>query len=250
MHSDAFVPAVAWALPFVGLLLAIALLPLAAPHFWESNLRKLAVALLLSLPVLWLYTGARPEALVACGPRLRVVHRAARRAVRDLGRRHARGRPGGDHAHERAPARRGGAARVVRRDDGRLDAADPAAAADEPRAQAGRAHGRLLHLPGLELRRLPDAARRPAALPRLPRRRAVPVDAAALPGVALHGEPFARGLRSSGTAGTRAQEEIADLGATSTRCGRCASPGSTTCVLLLGVLASGRIPGRSPGASS
>ena len=64
MHPASFVPAIAWALPFAVLLLAIALLPLAAPRFWESNLRKLAVAALLSLPVLALYLGARPEALV------------------------------------------------------------------------------------------------------------------------------------------------------------------------------------------
>jgi len=64
MHALAFVPAIGWALPFLGLLLAIAILPLAAPQFWESNLRKLAVAALLSLPVLWLYAGAQPQALI------------------------------------------------------------------------------------------------------------------------------------------------------------------------------------------
>jgi Na+/H+ antiporter NhaD/arsenite permease-like protein len=38
-------------LPFVALLLAIAILPLLAPHFWESNRSKGLVAALLSLPV-------------------------------------------------------------------------------------------------------------------------------------------------------------------------------------------------------
>jgi Na+/H+ antiporter NhaD/arsenite permease-like protein len=38
-------------LPFAGLLLSIALLPLAAPHFWESNRNKGLVALFFSLPV-------------------------------------------------------------------------------------------------------------------------------------------------------------------------------------------------------
>ena len=38
MHAGAFVPSLPWALPFAALLLAIAVLPLAAPHFWESNL--------------------------------------------------------------------------------------------------------------------------------------------------------------------------------------------------------------------
>jgi Na+/H+ antiporter NhaD/arsenite permease-like protein len=64
MHTDAFVPSLAWALPFVGLLLSIAVLPLAAPHFWESNLRKLGVAALLGTPVLILYLRAQPRALV------------------------------------------------------------------------------------------------------------------------------------------------------------------------------------------
>ncbi len=64
MHPEAFVPSLAWALPFVGLLLSIAILPLAAPHFWESNLRKLGVAALLGAPVLVLYLRAHPQALV------------------------------------------------------------------------------------------------------------------------------------------------------------------------------------------
>jgi Na+/H+ antiporter NhaD/arsenite permease-like protein len=64
MHEQPFVPQVAWALPFVGLLLSIAVLPLAAPHFWESNLRKLGVSALLAAPVLWLYVRHRPESLV------------------------------------------------------------------------------------------------------------------------------------------------------------------------------------------
>ena len=64
MHAGEFVPSIPWALPFVGLLLAIAVLPLAAPHFWESNLRKLGVGAVLGLPVLVLYWQARPAALV------------------------------------------------------------------------------------------------------------------------------------------------------------------------------------------
>ncbi len=38
-------------LPFVGLLLSIAILPLAAPHFWESNRNKGSVAALFGVPV-------------------------------------------------------------------------------------------------------------------------------------------------------------------------------------------------------
>ena len=43
-------------LPFVGLLLAIAIAPLVAPHWWHSNRNKALVAAALSLPVL-LYLG-------------------------------------------------------------------------------------------------------------------------------------------------------------------------------------------------
>ncbi|MGH7289022.1 MAG: sodium:proton antiporter, partial [Myxococcota bacterium] len=38
-------------LPFVGLLLSIAVLPLAASHFWESNRNKGVVAALFAAPV-------------------------------------------------------------------------------------------------------------------------------------------------------------------------------------------------------
>ena len=40
------------ALPFVALLLAIALLPLAAPEWWHQNRHKALVAAIASLPIL------------------------------------------------------------------------------------------------------------------------------------------------------------------------------------------------------
>src|SRR5438046_933392 len=40
-----------WILPFGGLLLCIAVLPLFAPHFWESNRNKAIVASVFGLPV-------------------------------------------------------------------------------------------------------------------------------------------------------------------------------------------------------
>jgi len=52
------------ALPFVAMLLAIAALPLAAPHWWESNRNKGLVSAVLSFPVLTLYLGRRPAALL------------------------------------------------------------------------------------------------------------------------------------------------------------------------------------------
>ena len=64
MPAAPFVPSLAWALPFAALLLSIAVFPLALPRFWESNLRKLAVAALLGTPVFVLYLRAHPAALV------------------------------------------------------------------------------------------------------------------------------------------------------------------------------------------
>ena len=61
--SAVFVPGLAWIAPFATMLLAIALLPLLAPAFWESNGRKLAVGAALGLPVLVLYALHHPAAL-------------------------------------------------------------------------------------------------------------------------------------------------------------------------------------------
>jgi Na+/H+ antiporter NhaD/arsenite permease-like protein len=63
MHETSFVPGLAWILPFATILLAIAVLPLAAPVFWSSNLRKLAVGAVLGLPVVILYATHDPAAL-------------------------------------------------------------------------------------------------------------------------------------------------------------------------------------------
>jgi Na+/H+ antiporter NhaD/arsenite permease-like protein len=49
-------------LPFVALLLAIAVLPLVAPHFWESNRNKSVVAALLGAPVAIYLVAAHGEA--------------------------------------------------------------------------------------------------------------------------------------------------------------------------------------------
>jgi Na+/H+ antiporter NhaD/arsenite permease-like protein len=63
MDAQAFVPGAIWITPFALLLVAIAVLPLFAAHFWESNLRKLAFCAILSAPVLGLYVLHRPGAL-------------------------------------------------------------------------------------------------------------------------------------------------------------------------------------------
>src|SRR5512144_58577 len=51
-------------LPFVAMLLAIAFLPLALPHWWEPNRNKLVISAGLGLPVLLLYLAREPHALV------------------------------------------------------------------------------------------------------------------------------------------------------------------------------------------
>ncbi len=54
-----------WAVvPFVGLLLSIALLPLRAPHFWENHKNKGLVAFLWSLPVAVYFLFQMPHELV------------------------------------------------------------------------------------------------------------------------------------------------------------------------------------------
>ena len=50
MHDPVELPL--WTvLPFAGLLLSIAVLPLAAPHFWESHRNKGVVSALFGVPV-------------------------------------------------------------------------------------------------------------------------------------------------------------------------------------------------------
>lgn len=63
MSESSFVPAIGWVLPFAALLLCIAVVPLAAPRFWESNVRKLMVSALLGVPVLLLYFVHDPHSI-------------------------------------------------------------------------------------------------------------------------------------------------------------------------------------------
>lgn len=52
-------------IPFILMLLAIALLPLLAPHFWESNKNKLIVSIVLGIPtMIWLLVNKLNEALI------------------------------------------------------------------------------------------------------------------------------------------------------------------------------------------
>jgi len=57
-------PATYAVLPFIALLLTIALAPLGAPHWWQSNAHKLLVAAALGAPVLVMYLVRNPRALL------------------------------------------------------------------------------------------------------------------------------------------------------------------------------------------
>src|SRR5574341_1907040 len=59
-----FIPSPPWVIPFVALLLAIAILPLVAPRFWAKNLYKLGVSAVLGLPILFLYLPHSPQAVL------------------------------------------------------------------------------------------------------------------------------------------------------------------------------------------
>jgi Na+/H+ antiporter NhaD/arsenite permease-like protein len=63
LNEISFVPAVGWVAPFATMLVAIAVLPLAALRFWDSNARKLGLAVVLGLPVVVLYARHQPGAL-------------------------------------------------------------------------------------------------------------------------------------------------------------------------------------------
>lgn len=60
-------PPLAAVIPFVLLLLAIAVCPLWAPRWWESKRNKLLVSVLLGAPVFLLYLFRRPAALLGMG---------------------------------------------------------------------------------------------------------------------------------------------------------------------------------------
>ena len=57
-HTDLGSSLPVWSvIPFVGILLSIALFPLFAPHFWHQNFPKLAAmwAALFAIPFLYIY---------------------------------------------------------------------------------------------------------------------------------------------------------------------------------------------------
>ena len=65
-HLDGAALGAVWSIPFAGLLLSIALLPLAAPHFWEHHFGKVAAfwVLALLLPCVVFFGAVRAAAEV------------------------------------------------------------------------------------------------------------------------------------------------------------------------------------------
>jgi len=55
----------AWSLiPFVGMLLSIAILPLVIPTWWDSNRNKFLLSIVVSLPVLFVVVQCNAELLL------------------------------------------------------------------------------------------------------------------------------------------------------------------------------------------
>ena len=53
-HLDGSMLSIFWVIPFVGILLSIAIFPLIAPHFWHKNFGKVSLfwAVFLLIPLL------------------------------------------------------------------------------------------------------------------------------------------------------------------------------------------------------
>lgn len=63
MDHATFTPSPLWVAPFVGLLTALAIMPLAARTWWDANSHKLLLSAVLGLPVAILYLVNAPRAL-------------------------------------------------------------------------------------------------------------------------------------------------------------------------------------------
>ena len=170
-------------IPFAGMLLSIALFPLFKAEWWEKNQLKVAIfwSLVFLIPFTIAY-GPEIHGRKAHGNHpfgLRPVHGVAAGPVHGCRRHPSEGRFGGHHQKQRHPAGHRHAFGVVDRHHRRCHGHDSPGAARQPLASAQDAYRRVLHLLGCQHRRLPHPARRSPAVPGLPARRAVLLDAAA-----------------------------------------------------------------------
>ncbi len=161
-----------WGVPFAGILLSIALLPLVAPLFWHHHFGKVALAWSLAflLPFAAVFGPAAAassfvHALVAEYLPFIILLTALFTVAGGIyvrGNLHGSPRLNvGPHGHRRRAGELHGHHR-------RVDAADPPADPRQRQPQACRACRDLLHLHRLECGRLAHAAGRSAAVPGLP----------------------------------------------------------------------------------
>ena len=164
--------------PFAGLRLSIAILPLLAPHFGIDRNKGL-VSAFFALPVAFCCSRTARPGCTSCSRRPRSTSPSSCCSAR------CSRSPAGFTCAARSPARRCSTrrcsprrrARERDRHHRRVGAAVAAAAARE-RVARRPARRRLLHLRRVQLRRPAHAARRSAAVPRVPEGRAVRLDAA------------------------------------------------------------------------
>ena len=171
-----------WALPFAGLLLSIATGPVLYPHVWEHHYGKFAAfwaACVHRAAVL--FAGAIRPRRMRCSHTMLLEYMPFILLLLALftvaGGIYLEGNLRGTPAANVLLLWPGTAARKPRRHHRRLDDPDPAAHPRQRRPRLQRPYRHLLHLPGLEYRRLADAARRPAAVRRLPQGRRFLLDA-------------------------------------------------------------------------
>lgn len=160
-----------WVIPFACMLLSIAIMPLALPHFWEHHFGKIAVFWGLAFLVPCLIVFGFPVALyeflhiilLDYIPFIVLLFAlftvAGGGAPERLVGRHA----AGEHGHSGSGHRPGQLDGHHRRGH----AADPASAARQRPSQIPRAFRGVFHLSGGQHRRLANAARRSAAFPGL-----------------------------------------------------------------------------------
>ncbi len=185
--ADAALPAVAgaglpllWGLPFAGLLLSIALVPLVSAHFWHAHYGKVAaawvLAFLLPFTLVFGLTATIHDLahaiLLEYVPFVAILFALFTIAGGICLRGTLIGTPSRQHRHPGAGRRAG----ERHGDDGRGDAADPPAPDRQRKSAAQGTCGRVLHHSGRQRRRRALAARRSSALHRLPQGRRLLLD--------------------------------------------------------------------------
>ena len=180
-HFDGSGASLAWSIPFAGLLLSIALLPLVAHRFWEHHFGKVAAfwsfALIIPVVAIRGFWTATTEILhVFLLDYLPFIILLFALFVVAGGIR-VSGNLVGTPATNTAMLAFGTLVGKLSRHDRRLDGADPPDDQGEPRPALSHPRLRIFYLSRFQYRRLAHAAWRSAALSRLPQGRGFPLDA-------------------------------------------------------------------------